>query len=205
MGREHAVVRLDDGGRHLRRRVDGEGQLRLAAEAHREALEEQGAEAGAGATADGVEERKPWRPVQLSASLRMRSSTRSTISLPGVHTGVVVGGVLLAGDELLRVVELAVGAGADSSITVGSRSTKTVRVARAGLGKKVLKASSPPPMVLSEGTVGLDAVLEAVQLPARVTGLHALTQVDGDDLTHDLVVVWLVDYCETTRGGASLP
>ena len=26
--------------------------------------------------------RKPWRPVQLSASLRMRSSTRSTISLP---------------------------------------------------------------------------------------------------------------------------
>ena len=56
VGREDAVVRLDDRGRDLRRRVDGERELRLAAVVDREALEEERAEAGAGATADGVEE-----------------------------------------------------------------------------------------------------------------------------------------------------
>ena len=51
----------------------------------------------------------------------------------------------------------------------------------------------------------LDAVLEAVELPARVTALDAgLAKVDGDDLTHDLEVVGLFDYCEATRSGASL-
>jgi hypothetical protein len=54
--REHAVVRLDDRGRDLRRRVEGEGELRLAPVIDREALEEERAEAGASATADGVED-----------------------------------------------------------------------------------------------------------------------------------------------------
>ena len=46
--------------------------------------------------------------------------------------------------------------------------------------KKVLKASSPPPMVLSDG-IRLDAVLETVQLPAGVSHLDAgLAHVDRD-------------------------
>ena len=101
----------------------------------------------------------------------------------GVMTsGIVVGCVLLASHQLLRVEQLSIGAGPHlslvkwelmlcsdwsirtefcvligqltSSMTVGSRSTNTA------LGtclpapvseKKVLKLSSPPPMVLSEG------------------------------------------------------
>ena len=118
---------------------------------------------------------------------------------------VVVGRVLLAGDQLLGVEQLPVGAGADlskknftfplryilvltSSTTVGSRSTKTA------LGtclpapvseKKVLKESSPAPMAFNESLrikipahlvgrhlpIGLDAVLEAVELPAGVADL----------------------------------
>ena len=45
----------------------------------------------------------------------------------------VVDAALLAGDDLLRVVELVVVAGAR---TVGSRSTRTARLAAAGLGQE---------------------------------------------------------------------
>jgi len=71
-----------------------------------------------------------------------------------VAARVVVGRVLLARDELLGVEELTVGAVRTSSITVGSRSTKTARgtclPAPVSL-KNVLNESSPPPMVLSDG------------------------------------------------------
>ena len=71
-----------------------------------------------------------------------------------VTTGVVVGGVFLAGDQLLRVVQLTVGAGTDLVAHSGSRSTKTQRgtcLPAPVSEKKVLKESSPPPTVLSEG------------------------------------------------------
>ena len=55
VGGEDRVVRLDDGGGDLGRRVDGEAELGLAAVVDGEALEEERAEAGAGAAADGVE------------------------------------------------------------------------------------------------------------------------------------------------------
>ena len=47
--------------------------------------------------------------------------------------------------------------------------------------KKVLKESSPPPMVLSAGMlpIRLDAVLQAVQLPTGITDLDSgLADVD---------------------------
>ena len=205
---KHAVVRLDDGGRHLRRRVDGEGQLRLAAVVDREALEEQGAEAGAGATADGVEKQEALEAGAVVRELAdaVEHQVNDLLADGVVATGVVVGGVLLAGDELLRVVELAVGAGADlvdhGQLKVDEDGAGHV-LARAGLGEEGVEGivTAANGLVRGHLAVGLDAVLEAAQPPARVTGLHAaLTQVDGDDLTHDLVVVWLVDYCETTRG-----
>ena len=70
MAAKHGVVRLDDRGRDLRRRVDGERELGLAAVVDREALEEQGAEAGAGATADGVEEEETLEAGAIVGELR---------------------------------------------------------------------------------------------------------------------------------------
>jgi len=71
-----------------------------------------------------------------------------------VTTGEVVGCILLATDELLWVEELAVGASPhlidDSGLKVNKHSTGTCFPAPVSL-KKVLKASSPPPMVLSPG------------------------------------------------------
>ena len=58
VGGEDGVVGLDDGGRDLGRRVDGELELRLFAVVDGEALHEQGGEAGAGAAAERVEDQE---------------------------------------------------------------------------------------------------------------------------------------------------
>ena len=139
-----------------------------------------------------------------------------------VATGVVVGRVLLARDELLRVIELAVraranlvcwgrgGGGAcelkphcralagegeergggradDGRLEVDEDRAGHV-LAGAGLGEEGVECvvAAADRLVGRHLAIGLDAVLEAVQLPARVAGLHAaLTKMDGDDLTHD--------------------
>ena len=107
-----------------------------------------------------------------------------------VAAGVVVGSVLLAGDELLGVVQLAVRAGAhlvdDARLEVDEDGAGDV-LAGAGLGEEGVEGV----VAAADGLVGrhlairLDAVLEAVQLPAGVARLDAaLAKVDRDDLTH---------------------
>lgn len=56
VGREDSVVGLDDGSRDLRRRVNGELELTLLAVISRQALEEQGAEAGTSTATERVED-----------------------------------------------------------------------------------------------------------------------------------------------------
>jgi len=92
-----------------------------------------------------------------------------------VATGVVVGSVLLAGDELLRVVEVAVGASADlvhaSGLEVNHQASGNE------LSGTSLSEEGVEGVVLDGGTlwllaVWLDAVLEAEKLPARISGLN---------------------------------
>ena len=104
VGREHGVVRLDGGRGDLRGRRDREGELGLAAVVDGEALEEERAEAGAGAAAGGVEAQEA---LEASAVVReladaVEDEVNDLLADGVVATGVVVGGVLLAGDELLR-------------------------------------------------------------------------------------------------------
>jgi hypothetical protein len=70
-----------------------------------------------------------------------------------VATSEVVGCALLAGDQLFQVKKLVIGAGMDlvdlGRLEVDENSSGHV-LASAVSGKKVLKALSPPPMVLSE-------------------------------------------------------
>merc|ERR1719310_1341881 len=190
--REHAVVRLDDRGRDLRRRVDGEGELRLAAVVDREALEEERAEARAGATADGVEDEEALEAGAVVRELAdaVEDKVDDLLANGVVATGVVVGGVLLARDQLLRVVELAVGAGADlvddGRLEVNEDGARHV-LARAGLREEGVEGiiAAADRLVRGHLAVRLDAVLEAVQLPARVTALDAgLAEVDRDDFAH---------------------
>ena len=88
------------------------------------------------------------------------------------------------------MVELAVGAGADlvddGGLEVDEDGARHV-LARAGLGEEGVErvVAAADGLVRGHLAVGLDAVLEAVELPARVTALHAaLAHVDGDNLTH---------------------
>ena len=106
-----------------------------------------------------------------------------------VTTGVVVGGILLAGDELLRVEQLAVGAGADlvddGRLEVDEHAAGHV-LAGAGLGEEGVEGvvAAADGLVRGHLAVRLDAVLEAkvgtsrnwmvrlVLLSTRVDVLH---------------------------------
>ena len=175
VGREHAVVRLDDRGRDLGRRVDGERELRLAAVVDREALEEERAQAGAGATANGVEEEEALEAGAVVRELAdaVEHEVDDLLADGVVAAGVVVGRILLAGDELLRVVQLAVGAGADlvdhGRLEVDEDGAGHV-LARAGLGEEGVEGviAAANRLVRGHLAVGLDAVL--LLTVARVRG-----------------------------------
>jgi len=189
--REDAIVRLDDRGRDLGRRVEGERQLRLAAVVDREALEEERAEAGAGTATDGVEEQEALEAGAVVGELAdaVEHEVDNLLADRVVATGVVVRGVLLAGDQLLRVVELAVGTRAnlvdDGRLEVDEDRAWHV-LARARLREEGVEGvvTAADGLVRGHLPIGLDAVLEAVELPACVTDLNAgLAKVDGDDFT----------------------
>eukprot|EP00796_Vickermania_ingenoplastis_P007776 gene7777-biopygen5217 len=193
VGGEHGVVGLHDGGGHLGR-VDGVAELGLLAVVDGEALEEQGTEAGAGATADGVEDHEALEAGAVVRQLAdaVEAEVDDLLADGVVAAGVVVGGILLAGDELLGVEELAVGAGADliddGGLQVQEDGAWHV-LAGASLGEEgveriILNANG---LVGGHRAVRLDPVLQAEQLPARVTNLATgLANVNADSLTHGL-------------------
>ena len=116
----------------------------------------------------------------------MTSFDHSQVS---IIPGVVVGGVLLAGDELLGVEHLVVDAAPhlvnDGGLEVHEHGPGHV-LAAPGLREEGVEAVvlRPDGLVAGHGAVGLDAVLEAVQLPAGVTNLAtSLADMDRNTLT----------------------
>jgi hypothetical protein len=110
-----------------------------------------------------------------------------------VATGVVVGGILLAGDQLLGVVKLTISASTDlvthSGLKIDEHAPGYV-LASTSLREKGVERV----VAAADGLVGrhlairLDAVLEAVKLPAGVTGLNTgLAEVNGKALSHFVV------------------
>ena len=135
VGGQDGVVGLDDGRGQARGRVHGELQLALLGKVGRQALEEQSAETGTSATAEGVEDQEALEGVavvyDLESDMYPCPSTESGALLTGdtadalantvnhlladgvVTAGIVVGSVLLPAHQELGVEELAVVAGAD--------------------------------------------------------------------------------------------
>ncbi len=103
-------------------------------------------------------------------------------------TGVVVGGILLASDELLGVEELTVGASPnlinDSGLQINENSTGDV-LSSASLSKEGGEAViSSHELVGGHLAIRLDTMLQAVELPAGIADLATgLADVDGDALT----------------------
>jgi len=101
-----------------------------------------------------------------------------------VATGVVVGGIFLAGDQLLGVEERTVGASTDfvdhSGFQIDKDGAGDV-LARAALGEESVEGivDGSDGLVTGHPTIRLDAVLQAVQLPASVAHLDpSLSYVD---------------------------
>jgi hypothetical protein len=97
VGGQDGVVGLYDGRGDLRRRTDGEGQLRLAAVVHRETLEEEGTETGTGTTAGGVEDEKPLKASAVVGKLAdaVEDLVDNLLADGVMTTGVVVCGLTI--------------------------------------------------------------------------------------------------------------
>ena len=101
-------------------------------------------------------------------------------------TSIVVGGILLSTDDLLRVVQLTVGSRphlvTDSGLKINVNGTGNV-LSGTSLTKEGVEGiiSSSDGFVAWHLAIGLDAMLKAVELPAAVTGLDTgLAHVDRD-------------------------
>lgn len=121
VGGQDGVVRLDDGGGRLGSWVDAELQLALLAVVDREALHEESTETRAGTTAEGVEDQEALEPgAAVGDTADLVEDTIDKLLANGVMaTSIVVGGILLASDHVLRVEQASVRAGPDLVDDVG--------------------------------------------------------------------------------------
>jgi len=186
VGRQGSIVWLDNSSRHLGRWVDAESELGLLAIVHRQALEEQSTEARASTTTNRVEDEEALETSALIGELAeaVEGEVNNLFANGVMATGIVVGCVLLAGDQLLWVVELAVGTSTDlvdhGRLQIEVDAARYV-LAGASLGEEGVERV----VTTTNGLVGwhlairLNAVLEAVKLPTSVTGLAtALADMD---------------------------
>ena len=114
MGGQDRVVGFDHSCGHLGGGVDGELQLRLLSIVHRESLHEKRGEARSSASTKGVEEKEALKSGALVCQLSdsVQDQVNNFLSNRVMASRVIVGSILLASDQLLRMEELAVGAGA---------------------------------------------------------------------------------------------
>ena len=101
-----------------------------------------------------------------------------------VAPGVVVGGVLLAIDQLLRMVELTVGPNSglvnDSGLQVNKDSSWNM-ISTTSLREEGLEGVVSESLIRGHMTIWLDTVLQAVQLPTGVSNLDSsLSDMNGD-------------------------
>ncbi len=115
MGGQDGVVWLNNSSGDLGCWVDGELQLGLLSVVNRKTLHEKRCESRSSTATKGVEDEESLETSTLISQFpdAIQDQINNLLSDGVVTTGVVVGGIFLAGDELLRVEQLAVGASAD--------------------------------------------------------------------------------------------
>ena len=188
----HSVVSLNHGHRDVDGRIDNELELGLTAVVDRQTLKEQGTKTGTSTTTERVEddEALETRTIVSKLSDTVQNKVDNFLTDGVVATAVVVGGVLLTRDQLLRVIDLAVSTGTDlinhSWLKIDEDGTRNV-LAGTGLREEGVEGilGNTDGFVRGHLTIMVDTMLEAVQLPACVTDLNtSLTNVDTDDFSH---------------------
>ena len=111
VGGEHGVVGLHHGCGNLGGGVHCEPKLGLLAVVDREALKQQGAKARASAAPNSIEHQEALEPSAVVCQLAnaVKSKVDDLLADGVVTASEVVGSILLAGDELLGMEQLAVG------------------------------------------------------------------------------------------------
>jgi len=182
VGAENRVIWLDNGSGNLRRGINAEVKLGFLTIINREALEEERAESGSSTTTDRVEDHKSLEAIALisEATDAIKNGFQLLLADGVVATGVVVSGVLLAGDKLVGMEELLVRAGADlvndRGLKISQNGTRNI-LSSSSLLEKGLERFVVGVAVL-HGTVLIDTVLHAVELPACISELDtSLTDV----------------------------
>jgi len=192
VGGENGVVGLNNSSGHLRSRVDREFQLGLLAIVHRQALHQEGSEARASASSEGVEDEETLKTSALLRQLSdsVQNKVNNFLANGVVATSVIVSGILLAGDQLFRMEELAVGSHADlindSGLEINKDSPGNV-LAAASFGEEGVEGivMSSNSLVRWHLSIRLDSVLKTVELPASIANLAtSLADMDGDALAH---------------------
>jgi len=192
VGGQDVVVRLNDGSGDLGGRGHSEGELGLAAIVDRQTFKEKRTKTRTSSTTSSVEDHEALKTGTVIGELTdaIKDKVNNLLANGVVTTGVVVGGILLARDELLGVVQLTVGASADlvnnTRLQINEDSTGNV-LAGTSLREKGVEGiiATANGLVRGHLSVGLDAVLKAVKLPASVTGLDtALSDMDGKAFSH---------------------
>ena len=121
VGGQDGVVWLDNGGGDLRSRVDAELKLALLAIVDGQTLHEESTETRASSTTERVEDQETLETGAVVGDMTnfVQDLIDQLLANSVVTTSIVVGGILLASDHLLRVEEAAVGAGADLIDNIG--------------------------------------------------------------------------------------
>jgi len=183
---QDGVVWFYNSGGDLWGGVDGEFQLGFLSVIDGETFHEEGGESGSGTTTEGVEDQETLKTGTLIGKLSdsVKDKIDDFFTDGVVTTGVVVGGILFAGDQLFGVEQLTVGTGTDliddswfkidedGSWDVLSSSSFTEE------GVEGIISTSDG-LVTWHLTIRLDTVLKTVQFPAGVTDLDTgLSNVD---------------------------
>jgi hypothetical protein len=189
---EHSVVRLHHCSGHLRATPHCETDLGLLAIINRETLEEQASKTGASAATASVVDNKALQTSAVVSKLTqtIQDQVNNILSYRLVATSEVVGSIYLTREQLLWVEQLTVGASTDfinhGWLEVNVHTTRHV-LSCTGLGEECVECiiASTNGLVRGHLAIRLNSVLQAEQLPARISNLATgLTHVDADTLTH---------------------
>mmetsp|Transcript_27488 Transcript_27488/g.66757 ORF Transcript_27488/g.66757 Transcript_27488/m.66757 type:complete len:285 (+) Transcript_27488:726-1580(+) len=193
MSRQDRVVWFYNSSRNLRRRRDSKGKLGLAAIVYRETFQQQGSKTRSSTSTSSVKDQETLKTSTVVSQLAdtIQDGINNFLSNGVMTTGVVIGSVFLSRDNGFWVVERSELARANfvtnSGFQIDIDGTRNV-LARGSLGKESVERiiGNTNRSIRGHHTIWVNAVLEAVEFPARVTGLDTgLTEVDGDDFTHD--------------------
>merc|ERR1719362_371683 len=168
VGGKDVIVRLDDSSGNLWGGSHGVRQLGLFAVVDRQTLQKKSTKTRAGTSTSGVVDKETLQTSAVVSELAhsVQNKVDNFLANGVVTTGVVIGGVLFARDQLLGVVQLAVGTSADlidhSRLKVDVHSTGHV-LASTSLGEKGVEGI----VATTDGLIGrhlavrLDAVFKA--------------------------------------------